>query len=701
MSVLDAIFRRIFRDGSELTKAEALDFLGEGLTVEYNKTTRRVEVSLDGVLAGLSSPRVRAATISALPANTRTGNVLTANAAGALASVDGVTLVAGDSVLVKDEATAANNGRYTVTSAGGMFSAWVLTRHTGADSNSDVRPGMGVLYVEEGTQNVGSVWALLTPGTITLNTTALTFVLASEFTVDPMLHGAKADGVTNDKAAILAAINAAVATGRTVVGGGRGRVYGISGNLELPSNTSLQDIKFKQLTPAAVGDLRTLTSDGAINLRLVRVTVDRNGDGTAGTINDDAGCYFDGGSGHYFEDVDVSGDDMGTGFVVLNASNFECVRVCVHDMSYDLVSEPADDSIQGIWFASCSNFTVIDPKVFDLGGDFGDGATTKWSRGLVFAGCSDFTVVNPRSRNVEQGLDVTGSGGNVRFTITGGCMQDCYTWGCKFANTARDGTITGLIAERCGASGFVVSGPGETLDPTSSDLEFVGCVAYDTGSSGVWSSVSGFRVIDRPETLGDTRGIRFLNCKAHDRQDTPTMQYGFMNGDNEGVPGTPADVDGRYNEAIGCRSIGHTIAAFAGMHQGRVDVSLAGGAQSIPDNTWTLVAWNTETDLGAMYTPSDGQIWARRDGDYQVTVGVSFAASALGQRGVRIVGNGGATIPGAVAYVDASAAGDCALSISWLKKMIAGDEVRVEVFQNSGGALDLRGSSAATVQQVT
>lgn len=122
---------------------------------------------------------VRAATTAALPANTRVSNVLTANANGALAAQDSVTLIVGDRLLVKDEVTGANRGIYTVTAVGSGGAPWSLTRATDSDTSAEVTTGLTVV-VEEGTANGGKPFILTTANPITINTTALAFsVLAS------------------------------------------------------------------------------------------------------------------------------------------------------------------------------------------------------------------------------------------------------------------------------------------------------------------------------------------------------------------------------------------------------------------------------------------------------------------------------------------------------------------------------------------
>lgn len=92
----------------------------------------------------------------------------TANIAlNGLQTIDGVVLVAGDRVLVKDQAAAKDNGIY-LAAAGG----WA--RAADADASIEVTPGM-IVPVEQGTANADSVWQLATDGPITLGTTALTF----------------------------------------------------------------------------------------------------------------------------------------------------------------------------------------------------------------------------------------------------------------------------------------------------------------------------------------------------------------------------------------------------------------------------------------------------------------------------------------------------------------------------------------------
>lgn len=88
--------------------------------------------------------------------------------------IDGHTLAVGESVLVKNQASALQNGIYRVTAAGGEDSPFILTRRTDADTGTEFSSGSFV-FIEQGTTNGSSGWVLSTTGAISIGTTALTF----------------------------------------------------------------------------------------------------------------------------------------------------------------------------------------------------------------------------------------------------------------------------------------------------------------------------------------------------------------------------------------------------------------------------------------------------------------------------------------------------------------------------------------------
>ena len=202
---------------------------------------------VDSVASGLDVKQsCFAATTGALAAFTYAngtsgvGATITANANGALGTIDGVTLSVGSRLLVKNE-TAGNapfNGIYAVTALGNAGAPFVLTRTSDFDTAAEVTPG-AFTFIEQGTVNADSGWVLTTDGAITIGTTPLTF---SQFsgagaitagtalqkvgaTLNVLVDGAsvavngsnqlevKSDGITSAKIAANAVITAKIADG--------------------------------------------------------------------------------------------------------------------------------------------------------------------------------------------------------------------------------------------------------------------------------------------------------------------------------------------------------------------------------------------------------------------------------------------------------------------------------------------------------
>jgi hypothetical protein len=138
----------------------------------------------DAIASGINFHQsCRLATTTALAANTYNngssgvGATLTANANGAL-SIDSVAVAVGNRILVKNEATQANNGVYTVTQTGSAGAPYILTRATDFDS-----AGTGVdqidagdfFLITAGTTLANTSWVQQTPLPITVGTTAIVF----------------------------------------------------------------------------------------------------------------------------------------------------------------------------------------------------------------------------------------------------------------------------------------------------------------------------------------------------------------------------------------------------------------------------------------------------------------------------------------------------------------------------------------------
>ncbi|QOI69032.1 putative tail fiber protein [Pelagibacter phage Mosig EXVC030M] len=133
---------------------------------------------VDQVAQGLDTkPSCRVGTTANLSATYDNGTAgvgatLTNSGTQAALSIDGVTMVADDRVLVKDQSTAAQNGIYVVTNIGSGSTNWILTRATPEDQPSELSGGAFV-FVEEGTSNGDNGYVFTHNGQPTFGTTAL------------------------------------------------------------------------------------------------------------------------------------------------------------------------------------------------------------------------------------------------------------------------------------------------------------------------------------------------------------------------------------------------------------------------------------------------------------------------------------------------------------------------------------------------
>ncbi|WP_236187180.1 phage tail protein [Pseudomonas protegens] len=157
----------------------------------------------------------------------------TANIALAgLQSVDGVALVAGDRVLVKNQAAAKDNGLYSAAAG-----AW--TRTADADTSAKVTSAL-IVSVEQGSTLADTRWQLITDGTIIVGTTPLVFQNVTEGFA-PINSPALLGDPTAPTPAQFAN-NKALATAefvqRAIGGFGRAFSYGTAGQVIQPSQVN-------------------------------------------------------------------------------------------------------------------------------------------------------------------------------------------------------------------------------------------------------------------------------------------------------------------------------------------------------------------------------------------------------------------------------------------------------------------------------
>ena len=90
-------------------------------------------------------------------------------------TIDGVALAVGDRVLLTGQTAATQNGIYEVTDAGSVSTNAALIRAEDWDTNDQIFTGVRV-NVQEGTLYARTTWSMVTSGTLTIDSTAISFV---------------------------------------------------------------------------------------------------------------------------------------------------------------------------------------------------------------------------------------------------------------------------------------------------------------------------------------------------------------------------------------------------------------------------------------------------------------------------------------------------------------------------------------------
>lgn len=164
LAALNATAGAVAMNSNNFTGLSSATTAGEA--VEYTQFA----AALDGLSY---KDAVRVATAAALPAYTRTTNVITADANGALPSIDGVSLSVNDRLILKNGADPEDNGIYEVTDLGDGSNPFVLTRTDDANSAAEIDDG-ATAWVQQGTANADTRWTQ-TATVATLNTDAVTW----------------------------------------------------------------------------------------------------------------------------------------------------------------------------------------------------------------------------------------------------------------------------------------------------------------------------------------------------------------------------------------------------------------------------------------------------------------------------------------------------------------------------------------------
>ena len=121
------------------------------------------------------------------------------------------------------------------------------------------------------------------------------------------------------------------------------------------------------------------------------------------------------------------------------------------------------------------------------------------------------------------------------------------------------------------------------------------------------------------------------------------------------------------------------------------------GNKSIPNAAWTtLDGWSVVTEFGASFDEATGVFTAPSSGVYLFTASNFWQSSTAGARYLALwrAANGSSTYGEIPGVAQMSTAGvDPRQNVSALLHMNAGDKIKAQVFQSSGGALNSIGAA--------
>lgn len=378
--------------------------------------------------------------------------------------------------------------------------------------------------------------------------------------VDPKSHGARGNGVSNDLGALERAFAEAQRTGRPIDGGSA--IFAVAGTLRVTRAKApyIKSLRLRQIAPA--NGVSTLHLEKCDAIEIDRLEIDLGRSRRLGDMNSTFGLWIEGGSNHKVRNVEAFGHGKNSLISIWATSGSSYDNLIVRDAQFD---DPAvsDDVMQGVWLYGNRDCILRNPVVSDLTGNgsyVGQRFANLRTRGIALSKNMRVSIIEPRIRNVDQGIDVTGSDGNLQCVINGGHTSDCGSVGVKFANSAVGCKVVGHVAERCGMYGFMASGPAEANLPfKTQDCTFLDCTSLDAGYNHIsFPDPSGFIIRRGDYDLEFPKRIRFLRCRAVDRQAARTMKYGFYS--EVPAPARPEDA----NELSGCTSEGYAREARSG-----------------------------------------------------------------------------------------------------------------------------------------
>jgi hypothetical protein len=306
-----------------------------------------------------------------------TANVTISSALEAGDVIDGVTLVAGDRVLLKDQSTATENGLYIAVASG------AASRDPEHDTIAELSGGMVV--VNQGTANDNKIFLCTTDTDATLGSTSITYTTITPQNVGTVTSITAGTGLSGG--AITASGTIAIDTATTV------------------DKTTAQTLTNKTLTSPKINEDVAVTST-ATELNLL--------DGsTAGTIANSKAVIYSAAGQVNGTTLAIAGTaitstatelnllDGVSGLVQADFTKLAAIDSTAAEINYSDLATLGTTAASKVFTADANNLTTVSGAVANVEDELTDGATITWD--VIDSPVAKVTLAGNRTLSAPSG----------------------------------------------------------------------------------------------------------------------------------------------------------------------------------------------------------------------------------------------------------------------------------------------------------
>jgi hypothetical protein len=336
-----------------------------------------------------------------------TANVVISSALEAGDVIDGVTLVAGDRVLLKDQSTATENGLYIAVASG------AASRDPEHDTIAELSGGMVV--VNQGTVNDNKIFLCTTDTDATLGSTSITYTTITPQNVGTVTSITAGTGLSGG--AITSSGTIAIDTATTV------------------DKTTAQTLTNKTLTSPKINEDVVLTST-ATELNLL--------DGVSGFVQADF---------TKLAAVSSTADELNlldgvSGLVQADFTKLAAVDSTAAELNYSDLATLGTTAASKVFTADANNLTTVSGAVAYVEDTLTDGATITWN--VIDSPVAKVTLAGNRTLSAPSGTTPIAGQFISLLIIQDGTGGRTITWNAVYefaADTAPTLTATASLGD--------------------------------------------------------------------------------------------------------------------------------------------------------------------------------------------------------------------------------------------------------------